>query len=298
LGIKPVLIPPGPDFRADVAAMAQAITPQTLFLVGSAPAYPHGVVDPILDLAALAKSHSLPLHVDACVGGFSLPFVRKAGYPVPPFDFSVPWRNFDVGGSSQVRICRQRCFDGAVSNARAAPPPILCLLWLARRAVWLSDRCWALDPVEPSQPPGPVSTRSEKPAFCASRASIMKTTRILLDGIAAIPGLVILGQTRLRRLCLWLGGARSDGHRRPDGRTWLAHRSPAVSDLDSPDDHPGSCPIANGIWPIWADSVAHVTAHPELSSEGTAAMYGMLMHIPDPSMVEDFILSNFDSLYR
>jgi sphinganine-1-phosphate aldolase len=59
LSVKVVLVPPGPDFRADVAAMERAITPQTLFLVGSAPAYPHGVVDPIAELSELALSRSL-----------------------------------------------------------------------------------------------------------------------------------------------------------------------------------------------------------------------------------------------
>lgn len=85
-----VSVPVGADFRADVPAMAQAITPQTVMLVGSAPAYPHGVVDPIADLAALSQSQGLLCHVDACVGGFMLPFVRRLGYPVPDFDFGVP----------------------------------------------------------------------------------------------------------------------------------------------------------------------------------------------------------------
>lgn len=78
------------SYRVDVTAVAEAITPATIMLVGSAPAYPHGVVDPIPDLAALAQRHNLLCHVDACVGGFILPFVRRLGYPVTPFDFQVP----------------------------------------------------------------------------------------------------------------------------------------------------------------------------------------------------------------
>lgn len=87
--LRPVYVPTGPDFRADVAAMGAAITPNTILIVGSAPSYPHGVVDPITEIAALAQEHGLLCHVDACVGGFMLPFVRKLGYPVPDFDFSV-----------------------------------------------------------------------------------------------------------------------------------------------------------------------------------------------------------------
>jgi sphinganine-1-phosphate aldolase len=83
-------VPLADDYRADVAAMAKAITPSTVMLVGSAPTFPHGVIDPIAELAALAKARNLWLHVDACVGGFLAPFAARLGYPIPPFDFAVP----------------------------------------------------------------------------------------------------------------------------------------------------------------------------------------------------------------
>jgi sphinganine-1-phosphate aldolase len=89
-GVKAVHVPVGDDFRVDVDAMQAAITPNTVLVVGSAPAYPHGIVDPIREIAALAMQHDILCHVDSCVGGFMLPFVRKLGYPVPDFDFQVP----------------------------------------------------------------------------------------------------------------------------------------------------------------------------------------------------------------
>jgi glutamate/tyrosine decarboxylase-like PLP-dependent enzyme len=90
LGLEVIRVPPGPDFRADVKAMAQAITSNTVMIVGSAPPYTHGQVDPVPALAELAALHRLWLHVDACVGGFLAPGLRKLGRPVPEFDFSVP----------------------------------------------------------------------------------------------------------------------------------------------------------------------------------------------------------------
>ncbi len=78
------------DFRADVDAMAQAITPNTVMLVASAPSYPQGVVDPVAEIAALAQQYGLLCHVDACVGGMMLPFVERLGYPVPGWDFRTP----------------------------------------------------------------------------------------------------------------------------------------------------------------------------------------------------------------
>jgi len=77
------------DCRADPAALSAAITENTILVAGSAPAFPHGVIDPIPDIAALALRHGLWMHVDACVGGFLAPFARRLGYPIPPFDFAV-----------------------------------------------------------------------------------------------------------------------------------------------------------------------------------------------------------------
>ena len=89
--LQVVLTPLDPQtFRVDVNAMRAAITPNTILLVGSAPAYSQGVVDPIPEIAALAQEKGLLCHVDACVGGIHLSIMRKLGYPVPPFDWTVP----------------------------------------------------------------------------------------------------------------------------------------------------------------------------------------------------------------
>lgn len=90
LNIKLVHTPLREDFRANVAEMEKAITPNTIMLVCSAPQYPQGVIDPVEDVAALAESKGLLCHVDSCIGGFMLPFLRELGYPIPPFDFAVP----------------------------------------------------------------------------------------------------------------------------------------------------------------------------------------------------------------
>jgi sphinganine-1-phosphate aldolase len=90
LGLEVRRIPVGKDFRADADAMAAAIGPRTIMLLGSAPAYPHGVMDPIADIAAIAEKHDLWMHVDACVGGFIAPFAKLLGVPIGDFDFAVP----------------------------------------------------------------------------------------------------------------------------------------------------------------------------------------------------------------
>ncbi len=90
LGLKHVQIPLRNDFRADVDAARGLITDQTALVVGSAPGYPHGVIDPIEELAGIAEERGVPFHTDACVGGFMLPFLEKLGYKIPLFDFRIP----------------------------------------------------------------------------------------------------------------------------------------------------------------------------------------------------------------
>ncbi len=89
-GVESVRTEVTDDYRVDVAAMAEAITPNTVLVVGSAPQYPQGVVDDIPAIAALAEEHGILCHVDACMGGFLLPFLERLGRFDKPWDFRVP----------------------------------------------------------------------------------------------------------------------------------------------------------------------------------------------------------------
>jgi glutamate/tyrosine decarboxylase-like PLP-dependent enzyme len=77
------------DWTADVEAMAAHVNDRTALIVGSAPQYPQGVIDPIADIAALAGEAGANCHVDACMGGFVLPFAERLGRSVAPWDFRV-----------------------------------------------------------------------------------------------------------------------------------------------------------------------------------------------------------------
>ncbi|OWM89786.1 hypothetical protein CDL15_Pgr024534 [Punica granatum] len=87
--IKLWRVPVNKDFQADVKAIRRHINRNTILIVGSAPGFPHGIIDPIEELGALASSDNICFHVDLCLGGFVLPFACKLGYPIPTFDFSV-----------------------------------------------------------------------------------------------------------------------------------------------------------------------------------------------------------------
>jgi len=89
-GVRSVRVPVRDDFRADARAMADAVTASTVLLVGSAPQYPQGVIDPIAEIAAIAAERGINCHVDACMGGITLPMLERLGHPITPFDFRVP----------------------------------------------------------------------------------------------------------------------------------------------------------------------------------------------------------------
>lgn len=89
-GVRSIRVPVGPDWRADIDAMQAAITERTVLLVASAPQYPQGVIDPVVAIATIAGERGIPCHVDACMGGVTLPFLERLGEPIAPWDFRVP----------------------------------------------------------------------------------------------------------------------------------------------------------------------------------------------------------------
>ena len=89
LGLELVTTPHGADYRADPEAIAAAMTDGTALVVASAPCYPFGVIDPIPEIAAIAAAREVPCHVDACLGGWLLPWWERLGRAVPPWDFRV-----------------------------------------------------------------------------------------------------------------------------------------------------------------------------------------------------------------
>ncbi|MGA1441890.1 MAG: pyridoxal phosphate-dependent decarboxylase family protein [Ilumatobacteraceae bacterium] len=115
-------------WRVEPAAMAHAADENTVMFVASAPQYPHGVVDPVVEIAALAKSRGANCHVDACMGGVTLPYLTRLGVPLPDWNFavdgvtsmSVDLHKFGYAakGASVVmyRDARLRSFQGFITD--------------------------------------------------------------------------------------------------------------------------------------------------------------------------------------
>lgn len=194
--VKPVRVPVGPDLRADVAAMRQAITSRTILMVGSAPSYPHGVVDPIEQLAAAAQSVGVLFHTDACVGGFVLPFVRKLGYPVPQFDFSVP------GVTSISADLHKYGYAAKGASVILYRTPELRRCQFFATVDWAGG-VYASPGLSGTRPGGAIAAAWAVLNFLGEEGylriteTVMQTTLKFRQGIEAIPGLRVLSNPEM-----------------------------------------------------------------------------------------------------
>jgi glutamate/tyrosine decarboxylase-like PLP-dependent enzyme len=202
-GIRLVRVGIGPDMRVPIDAMAAAITDRTVALVGSAVGFPHGVIDPIEDLASLAALRGVGMHTDACLGGFVLPFAEKLGYPVPPFDFRVP-------GVTSIS-CDTHKFGYAAKGTSV-------LLWRdeeLRDRQFYATTDWPgglyYSPTFAGSRPGALSAEAwaalvtiGESGYLEATERVLRTAATIRAGIADIPGLAVLGDP------LWVIGFTSD----------------------------------------------------------------------------------------
>jgi glutamate/tyrosine decarboxylase-like PLP-dependent enzyme len=191
-GVEAVKVPVGPDMRADVAATEAALTDRTVLVVGSAPSYPHGVIDPIEELSELARARGIGFHTDACLGGFLLPFAERLGYAVPPFDFRLPGVSsmsadthkygYAAKGTSVV-LYRGDELRHAQYFAHTDWPGGLYMTptFAGSRPGALSAACWA------------AMTSIGVDGYLAAARRILAAAATIRDGIAAVDGLRVLG---------------------------------------------------------------------------------------------------------
>ena len=128
------------DWRADVDAMADAIDDDTVLVVGSAPQYPQGVIDPIAAIAALADDRRINCHVDACMGGMVLPYLARLGEDDPAVELRGSRCDEHLGRSAQVRVHDEGRVGHRPPQPRAAQPSDVRDEQLARRHVRVVGR--------------------------------------------------------------------------------------------------------------------------------------------------------------
>lgn len=295
--VKPVVVPVGADYRADVAAMRAAITPNTILLVGSAPSYPQGVVDPIPEIAALAEEHGLLCHVDACLGGMLLPFFVKLGQPLPAFDFAVPG------------VTSMSCDLHKYGYAAKGASTVLYRSRALRRHQFVVYTDWSgglygSPSMTGTRAGGPIGAAWAvlnylgESGYLRMARQTLDTVQALVAGVRAIPSLTVLGEPDMSVFSFATTDA-ADIYRvgdEMDARGWHLDRQQRPPSL-----HMMITAAHTGLAPqILADLAAatEVARAAGPATSGAAAMYGMMGSLPDRTMVREFVLDFMDGLDR
>jgi len=284
------------DFRADLDAVKAALNENTILIIGSAPCYPYGVIDPIPELAALAAEREIGCHVDACLGGFLLPFAKKAGYPIPDFDLSVP------GVTSMSADIHKYGFAAKGASAVLYRDRQLRRYQFFVFADWCGG-IYASPTMAGTRPAGAIAAAwatlnaMGEDGYVRNAKQIMETTKRLREGIGAIAGLHVLGEPEMSVFgfssdeigMFALGDAM-------DERGWHLDRqqNPGALHLMVTLAHEK---VVDEFLADLRDSAEYVRANPDADAEGSAPMYGMVATAPDRGMIKDFVLEAMDGIF-
>ncbi len=281
----------------DVAAMRELVTANTILLVGSAPAYPHGVIDPIEAIASLAQENKILCHVDSCVGGFMLPFAKKLGREIPPFDFSVP------GVTSMSADVHK--YGWAAKGASV----ILYRTRELRRHQFVVYTDWPGglygSPSAPgTRPGGPIAAAWAVMNYLGEEGYLKLAKKTLdasdeiLAGIRSIPELRVLGNPAMSVFAFASDAPKNaidvyelgDAMQASGWHLDRQQRPPSLHMMITPAHEKITGEIISDL----KKCVANVKSGK--ASEGSAAMYGMLGSMPDRSAVRDLVLEVLDGM--
>ncbi len=290
-------IPVDDQFQADVQAARRAITRNTIALVGSAPGFPHGTLDPLSELSELAIERGIGCHADACLGGFVLPWAERLGYPIPPFDFRLP-------GVTSISVDTHK-----YGYAAKGTSVVLYRSAELRRYQYFAATDWPgglyFSPTFAGSRPGGLSAAcwaamlsTGEAGYLEATGRILETAKKIRQGIESIPELTVLGDP------LWVIAFTSptlDIYRILDEMTrrgWHLnglHRPPAVH-IAITQRHTRQGVAARFLQDL-ATGVAAVTANPNAEG-GMAPVYGMAATLPMRGMVAELLRRYIDLLYR
>ena len=281
-GVRKKVARIGPDGAVDVAHMARLIDSQTIMLVGSAPQYAHGTIDPITEIGALALRHDLPLHVDACFGGFVMPFLERLGVEVPVWDFRVP------GVTTLSADLHKYGFaaKGASLLLHREPSTLRHQFFVATG--WAGG-IYVSPGLPGTRPGGPIAA-----AWAAMRAlgesgylalakDAWAAATALRQGILEIPGLELLGRPHSTIVTWGSNDPAVDVYAVSDilqAEGWGVDRQQLPPSVHLT-VNASNLPVVERYLADLRAAVTHVRLHPELRSAGDAAVYGLMAKVPE-----------------
>lgn len=296
-GIKLVRIDVDAEGKAKVSDAKKALSRNTVALVGSAPSFPYGVIDPISELAALAKSRGVGFHTDACLGGFVLPFAEKLGAPVPGFDFRVPGvtsmsadthkYGYAAKGTSVVLYRTPELRRYQYYTITDWPGGLYSSPTIAgSRPGGLSAACWA------------TLVSIGETGYLEATQKLLETTRKLREGVRAMPQLRLVGDGLF---ILAFDSKSLDIYRVLD---FMSHRQWTLNGLQKPPalhlavtlPHTQEG-VAERFLSDLREAVAHIEANPQ-EKGGMAPVYGMANAMPFKGLIGDFLRQYMDVVYK
>lgn len=294
-GIKLIRTPCNPDGTTNLKLIESNINSNTIGIVGSAPNYAHGSIDDIPALADIALRHNVLLHVDACLGGFFLPWAQKLGYGVPPFDFAVK-------GVSSISCDTHKYGFGPKGES-----VLLFATRDLRRHMYFVAPDWnggiyASPTVSGSRPGAPIAgtwavlvTTGEK-GYMAATKGMMETRQVIVNGLKDVkelqlvcdhPSPVLAWTSNTFDIFLVLDAMKK--------KKWV---------LD-PLQFPNAIHICLTVRHIgrgeefvrdMIEAVNAIKTDPSQFKGGMAPVYGLAASIPDRSVVRGFVNGYLDRL--
>ena len=297
-GVKPVFVKLDKSYKADVNEIKKKINRNTVMLLASAPEYPHGIIDPVMEIGSLGEKNGIPVHVDACVGGFILPFIEKTGKKLPVWDYRVPGvtsisadihkYGFAAKGASTITYrnldyLKYQMFVHQDWPGGVFASPAL----LGTRPGGAYAAAWA------------VLQKFGMEGYIQLAEQVIKNSENIIRGISEIPELEIIGEPAgpilsYKSVDPYVNIFAVGDQMEKSG--WHIDR------LQMPDA------LHAMITPIHKKAIKHyledlkkavktVKEHPELAESGSAATYGMIAHVPFRKMVKKQVLDLFASMY-
>lgn len=298
-GVTPRLLAMNADLATDTRRLKRRIDGNTVMVLGSAPEYPHGTIDPIADMAAIARVRGVPMHVDACVGGLILPFMAMNGVDLPDWDFAVPGVT-----SMSVDLHKYGYAAKGVSTILYRDLELLkhqmfvCQDWPG--GVFASPAMLGSRPGGAYAAAWAAMQRLGTDGYRDLAARTARAVEALKSGIGRIDGLRILGRPQGPLLAY---GSSEPGLSiyatadRMEARGWSLNR------VQNPDGihamvTAGHDRVIGAYLADLAQAVAEARADPSLARAGHAAAYGMMAHVPLRGMVRARVLDAFAAMYR
>ena len=295
--IKMRHIPVNEYFQADISQVKKAVNKNTIAIVGSAPSFPHGTIDPIEEMSEIALENNIGFHTDACLGGFVLPFAEKLGFDVPLFDFRLKGvtsisadthkYGYAAKGTSVIMYRGEELRHFQYYTATDWPGGLyFSPTFAGSRPGALSAACWAS-----------LLSIGEK-GYLDATQKIMDAADKIKQGISQIPELYILGKP------LWViafGAKKLNIYRVLDE---MSQKGWSLNGLHKP-----SCVhiaitllhTREGVCQRFIDdlkqAVEQVKTTPD-TKKGMAPVYGMAATLPARGVVSDILKRYLDTYYK